>query len=342
MSKRPEPGDYVLHQERDAETNKVLSCLLKVSSVNEDFLKGIVEKEPHISPVHVEVPLSSIRLNFGAKPPEGTAFGFDLSRRYLGKKSHEAFGDIHFFTKPSKEQGEQLWEAMDKVSTRLGRYGLAGLLDLPVAFELHHPGSKYPGWFKRSKDPEVRPHQIGYRFLSSESNLRYVLLHELGHLLDMHVLRKHKEHWAKWIRLYMTSVEPLILSIADSKQLRKDLFQAAAEEKDLRKWLASLDVEERRKANLILAWIRKVHSITTDELDCLLGSEEEERIHELWPVEVISVKGTVPLVTEYATKNVSELFAEAFALHLVGKELPKSVGKLLEKSLLIAKAELKS
>lgn len=342
MSKQPKVGDYVLQQERNPDTNKVLSYLIKVTAVNDDeTVKGVLERNPHINPVHVEVPLASVKLNLGDKPPEGVAYGFNLAQRYRGKKQHDAFGDVHFFTKPSKEEGARLWSAMDKVTSRLSKAGLAGALNLPVVFEVHKPTFKYPGWFRRSKDPDVHPHQIGYCSLS-EANINYVLLHELGHLLDMHILRKHKEHWAKWIMLYCTSIEPLILSIADSKQLRKDLFQAASEEQSLRKWLSSLEVEERRKANLILAWIKKVHSISADELDCLLGSEEEERIHDLWPVEVISVKGTVPLVTEYATKNVSELFAEAFALHLIGKELPKSVGKLLEKSLLIAKAELKS
>lgn len=337
-----QPDDYVLHQERQGESSKLVSTVLKVISVKGEYVKGLIENMPHLNPVKVEVEASNIKLNFGQNPPKGVAFGVDFEARYLGAKHHDDFGDIHFFTKPSKEAGKALFEGMTKAAKRLDKAGLKGVLDLPVAFEVRKTSSKMIGWFKRSKDPDLLPHRIAYSpaVADDSAQLQQLLLHELGHLVDRHILSKHKEHWAKWIKLYSTSVEPISLSIQDSKQLRKDLFQAVSEEMTLRQWMSSLEVEERRKANLVVAWIRKVHSINSEELDCLLGSQEQERVHDLWPLDVLSVKGTVPLVTEYATKSVAELFAESFCLYLVGKELPKSVNKLIEKSISLAKSEL--
>ena len=333
-------GDYVLYQERN-EHNKVSSSLIKVTSVKNDTVKGIVERVPHLQPSIVSIPTDDVKVNFGSKLPEGVAFGVDLSAVYRGKKSHDTFGDVHFFTKVSKDQGERLWKAFDRVSSKLAKHRLDGLLSLPTAVEVHKPRGKYAGWFKRSNDPDTIPHRIAYTFQPNVSTIEYVVAHELGHLAEAHILRHHKEHWAKWIRLYNASISPVVLSVADQKQYKKDLLQVASEGLPLKKWLSSLDVEERRKANTILGWIRKVHSLSVEELDTLVGSEEEQEIHSVWPCEVITTKGVAPLVTEYATLNVKELWAESFALYLCGKELPKEVTKLLEKALSIIANELK-
>jgi hypothetical protein len=46
------------------------------------------------------------------------------------------------------------------------------------------------------------------------------------------------------------------------------------------------------------------------------------------------------VISEYATKNFRETIAESIAFHLTGTALPKSVVKLTERTLSLAKANL--
>jgi hypothetical protein len=64
-------------------------------------------------------------------------------------------------------------------------------------------------------------------------------------------------------------------------------------------------------------------------------------VEDLWPEKDVDKNELNPIVSEYACKNPEELFAEAFSFSLVGKKLPKSVGKLLDKTLSYAKDRIK-
>jgi hypothetical protein len=66
----------------------------------------------------------------------------------------------------------------------------------------------------------------------------------------------------------------------------------------------------------------------------------KDDIRGLWPLRNIPRKELAPIVSEYATKNHKELFAESFAYLLTGKKLPEPIVRLLEKSISHAKANV--
>jgi hypothetical protein len=58
-----------------------------------------------------------------------------------------------------------------------------------------------------------------------------------------------------------------------------------------------------------------------------------DHIEKLWPTDHLDISKLDPLVSEYALKNVEELWAESFALYANKTKLPQKVVTLLEHSL---------
>ena len=52
----------------------------------------------------------------------------------------------------------------------------------------------------------------------------------------------------------------------------------------------------------------------------------------LWP-KSISTSDYEAIISQYATKNYKELFAEAFSFYLTDRELPEVVNKLIKRTI---------
>lgn len=339
--RKPSKGDYLVVQVRreNEAPGPIKTVVIKTTRVNEDTVLGVIEKTCHLSNSTVEVSYGEIVCNMGSKPPHVKAFNTDFSELFVGTKDHPKFGDIHFFYNPKPETGKRVWRAYDAMATWLSKNGLGYMLELPIVYEVRSKKGKFAGEFRgpKNNDYAKTPARIWFnpehKSLQEDGPLTYVLAHELGHAVDMMLLIDHPKLKAEWLDMYVTTVEPLQVTEEDYKLVRKALLSS-----DTVKLAASLMESEECSLAFkgVMGYISKVRGISASDLNLILSKDKAEKLEalkELLPrVDIFVKKNPKPLVTGYATENVRELFAEAFAFYVQGKKLPKSVQALMERS----------
>lgn len=322
-------NDYIIVNDRI--NSKDDFYLAKVMALSGNEVIARVEDDCHIPNDNhtVTVVRKHIEINLGASPRPGFVYGCDLNKLYQGKKFHETFGQIHFFYKPEKDVGSNLFRALDKSYKILKARNLEFLVEDIVYEVLAFNKEKYAGYYTTSRKENVMPRVAIRPECMSSSDYTYVMLHELSHHLDFKFLTDKKLR-AYWIRLFNTSIKPVTTDEKVSIRLLNDLLDQEDKPSDFK---SSLSEEDSLAYKMILRTISTVNGISVHELDTLFEAEMFDDIRELWPSRTIYKKELDPVITEYATKNVRECLAEAVSFHLVGKKLPKQVVKLVEKTL---------
>lgn len=331
-------GTYALAVQRTAE-GKGRPFVFKVSGLHKGIVTGVLEKFSHIPSKKqlVEVSTKDIVLNLGDDPYPGKVHGIDVSELYRGRKTHDYFGPIYWFYKPEADLGNALIKAFDKTHKTLKHAGLDFLVspDTCIWEALPYHGEKYAGMYIHSKKPDLMPHRFQIRpEIMPATDWPYVIQHELGHHCHLQYVTSRKLN-AAWIRLYNTSIQVSSIKASKSQEFLDGLLgQAENHPSDYKSLLSE---EDTLLYKLVLKNIQTQHSLSPRELDLLFDAEYYDDIRNVWPTRGISKKDLAPIVTEYATKNYKELFAESFALLMTGKKLPKNVQALMEKSLSYAK-----
>ncbi|SBV38550.1 Phage protein [Phage NCTB] len=91
------------------------------------------------------------------------------------------------------------------------------------------------------------------------------------------------------------------------------------------KELRSENPDEHDAFKEVISYVKKIHHIDKEELEAL-ALTKPEKFKELWPT--VTDNSTFKAdITEYATKNVKEFFAESLSYFLSGHSLPKDVEK---------------
>lgn len=344
---RPKENDVLVIQDEKRD-KKHLVRLRGTADGDDSELYGVIEKDRHIKSTRITFKPEQVILNLGSSPQAGMVYGLDAGRIYLGRKAHDSFGELHFFMKPSKSQWAEFDKAMGYVTRKLEKNNLTCLLNNGTLHEFHHKKGKYAGVFHRSDDPNQLPHRIEY-YLDwatevTASSFAYVILHELGHYLHMVGLKEYPKLNRSWIRLYNQTIRPRQLELSVVRKYRKEL---AKQSEPPSLWAKSQeDDEAKADLKVIFRWIQQMRRLSLKELDLLWGEEGDGRdeVLALLPDSELHSKDIQPSVSEYATKNFKELFAEAFSYYLLKNELkqnlPKEVTTLLEKSIPVARNAL--
>ena len=325
--------------------------LFKVTGSSSDGkeVHGRLEKCPHIQELTVEAHRKDIILNLGKYPKPGKVYGFDLAQLYLGSKEHKAFGELHFFTNPEEKAVASLWSALDNVHDKLRKHGLSGLLELPCTFEVVPKHGKYAGVYMHSKNLDKVPSRlkisVGDDVLETASigNYTYIMAHELGHLAHFQCLADYPKLNAQWVELFSSTIAPSYVEAERCMEIGKTLL--ANTEMGLRGFQSEADEETRSDLKLILKWLKEMKGVTSKEVDLLLQADTKsatKAFKAIWPQIDILSKGLRPVITEYATVNYRETFAESFAFYLCNKKLPERVTELIEKSFSLARNHLKT
>lgn len=314
--------------------------LLKVSMVEGEEFLGVIAKNSHIPELKksVEYPLKSIVVDLGKKPAPGKVYNQDLNKLYVGKKGVEHFGEFYFFYKPSKETFGNLRKASRIVAKRLKKLGLYNVLSNNIYWEVEPAtGQKYAGMYKLTANKDYVLHQISIRpEVMAPTDYPYVLCHELGHLLHFNYLAQNTELEAKWIDAYNKSVKRLSVSKEDLQGILTILMEGEIRPSRLR---TELDEEQRQKYQLILKQIRGSHKLSPRDLDVLFTSGLRQTLNDIWPKAIPNYEPQ-PILTDYAMVNYKELIAESFAFYLTGKDIPKALRQLVERSISYIKTQL--
>lgn len=322
-------NDYVIFKSleaADSSANKYSFHLGKAKAPTEDGLKLLLEKDVHIEPKYVEITKKQVVLNLGQKPHGGVAYGCDIHTLYQKTLSLESGIDLHLFSTFDEKLEEQAGIGMNKALKRMKAHGLGFVASgLPLVFEVYKKNKAYAGLFRFGK----KNSRICLFNSTEHSEISdYIFLHELGHAVDAYLLTS-ADLRAKWVNLYIQSIKPCRMTLQEVRALYSRIKSAGS----LSDWKASFDEETKQQPNLVLRAIKQAHKVLPRDMDNLIRAGDFSAIKALWPSEDLRSTDLAPIVTEYATVNTKELFAEAFSHHLLDKKLPKNVTSLVEESI---------
>jgi hypothetical protein len=295
-----------------------------------------VEELCHVSALRIVNTLKTeeVILNIGPNPTSGKIYGVEVGTRFYGRKTHDTFGTINWFYRPSKQVTADLNVAFDKAFLILKKHKLEFLLDDIVWEILPYSNEMYCGMFLKSKN-ETRPNRIQIKpEIMPSSEYVYCIIHELMHHLHLSFVKSKKIN-ANWIKMFNTSIK----SVNITKKLSQELLDALMQQEDnVSTFKGQLSEDEALAYKDIIRTISRDHSITVKELDLLFEADLKDEIKSVWPMRDISRKELAPIVSLYATTKTVELVAEACSFYLVSRKLPKPIVDLVEKTISYAKA----
>lgn len=325
--------DYVVAQMKDSKP-----FLAQIKEINSDGFVVIPDTLRYRDLRTVEITKRDILVRLGKEPKPGKVYGVDVSNVYRKSILHDVWGSIHFFVKPTKEQMKMLKLALDFTAKKLDKEGLLNYTDR-FQTEIRAKKGKYAGMYQHSKEdgkslvwyaPECAPDQKA---------MNGIIFHEYGHVLRFHGLTRVKPR-ARWQRLFQQSVAPVIVS----KKWLADLLAAIKAEGESERSLGSIikevqgdDDEAAAYVKALSRWMRQIHHAGPRDLEVLWQARDLATLESLWPSSSIDTSKLKPIISEYATKNVEECWAESFMFRMLGAKLPSHVDSLLDKSLTIIK-----
>lgn len=321
-------NDYLVVKTEDDKSTRYSLCQA-LKPLTEDVLLVKLQQGIHYMMRTAEISKENIVVNLGQDPKKGFVYGCDLENLYRKTNSDTGI-DLHFFVKTDAATEKKAVEGMVKAQKILSKQKLDKVLEYPVIYEIWQKKSKWAGSFTPGKDNSKIRLFVKYGQVDFSD---YIFLHEMAHAMDYYDLRDD-ELQAKWTRLYISSIKPSKIALAEARSMYKTLKTSDS----LSSWKATFDEDTKPKVNLIVKHIKQSHGIGAPELNALLKVQDFESIKSLWPNEDILSSELAPVITEYATKNLKECIAEGISLYLYGTKLPKSVTSLVEQTLALVRA----
>lgn len=328
---------YIIGKIRTEEGHSLF--LGKITQVSKGIAEGYIEKHSHLKKTRAlfEVPERDIVLRLGDMPTPGKVYGFDVTNLYTNKViHHDFFGPVHFFYRIKKETGKKLMAAFDEAARRLTKIGFEPMVNSVWVVQHPETSGKYAGYYTHSRKPEKLPHELAIKpEMYEEKDMVYIIVHEFGHYAHANFLTQPKVN-AAWIRLFNTSIKVQTIRKEESISLLETLTDGEERPSDFK---SGLEEEQRNAWNWIMRTISQDHAVSIKELDTLFEAGEKDEIKKLWPQRTLHKKDLQPVISEYATKNFKECWAEAFSFYVTKKKLPQSVTALVEKSIRMAKTQ---
>lgn len=338
-------GDYIILNTAEDGSSKPKMTLGKVRSDNNlSTIVALLQKNVHIKREVVDVPKEKVILNLGADPYPGSYLGLSVVDRYRGVVTTD-IGEFHMFTKLNEKEKELLVAGASEVRGLLDSLKLDFVLKDNLVLEIGDVGSYLGMYYHESKKapyPRIRVCRKGLDKTNTGFSVAYVLAHELGHALDYGWVSKGEKPRAAWVSMFKKSTEAKEFTAKElARVLNTIKHNDFGENKTVRELAGLLDADDVPMLKAAVKWIKQNRQVDIKDLNALVSSADVESFTELWPRHSISVKDLNPILTEYATKNSRELFAETFAAYLTGMKLPPELAALVEKSIRFARNQNK-
>lgn len=311
--------------------------LAQVKEIADKSMIVILDHQRYQEERTIEITKRDILVRLGENPKPGKVYGVDVANVYRKSINHEFWGPIHFFVKPADEVLKRLKIGLDFTANKLDKMGYR---EYTTRFqtEIRAKKGKYAGMYLHRPDNKSL---IWYapEMAEDQKTMNYIVFHEFGHVLRFNGLNRVKAR-AKWQKLFQQSIAPIVVSRKWLDGLHAHVKDSADAEASLGSIIKDYQKDEEETAAYLKAlsrWFKQVHHISPRDLQVLWEAGDLETIDSLWPTNSIDTSKLSPLITEYATKNVEETFAESFAFYMMDMKLPAHVERLLEKSLTIVK-----
>lgn len=331
-----EAKDFVIVQEPQKR-----AALLQVTSVDTKTFSGILEQDRRKAYREIELSRKHVVVNLGPKPVPGNVYNIDVSNIYQKTISHEWWGSLHFYTRLEPAIMKTLRGSLDKTADRLTKLGFSAFADL-FEVEIRAKKGKYAGMYQH------RPGQSLLWFApewaqGSPAVMDEVLYHEFGHAVRFNGLSEATKIRQKWLRLYQQSIRPVTIPEKAFRSMLSHLKGQRDSDDEISfgealKAFAAQSPKAEKTVDVLKTWLRQVPHLSTKELSLAWVAEDYDYLESVWPKASVDSSELSPVISEYATKNVEETFAECFAQYCLKKKLPEAYHSLMEKSLSIAKA----
>ena len=314
--------DYIIFH--DDNIDKKHNLLGKVEKVNPLLVK--LQPDLFGNQPTVETSRKNILCVVGPKPTSGHVYGVDLSNIYRTSVPMDKFGILHYYWAPEKSVRKALKSAFAIAAKKLESAKLYTIFDEQVNYSIRSMRSA--GMYYIGNDEKKIPHRIELDpSRTTIEDLPHCILHEIGHFY----FNKLDDDWQfKWVNLYATYVQMDRFTSRDMKALRDNFVHSGLSFVEFRK---ELDEPEQTYFKLVQKHLQKCFKLNPKQLQ-LLYEENQEVVISKFPTSTLKVNYET-LVSEYATKNYHELFAESFAFYLLGMKLPKDVNRLIEKTIAV-------
>lgn len=291
----------------------------EVVSVHED--KVYIEVDGEKMPFKLE----EVVANMGANPKVGSVYGRRVEP-LLHSMEHPTWGTIEFYRHLSEVEKKCLKKSLKHQEQIMRDLGIHGIVFPLTLLKIQEAKGKYAGMYKqRGQDREIHFYPPS---LSSESEITDLGCHELGHGFWCNGVSEDNK--AQWSLLYESYVTKHEVSADVVQHVLSNMLVA----EDLPSFHVDLEADEQKAYDAIIGKILAstlmsmedlylVHSCRPDDLKFLVPPIEE--------VVVVGEKETFP-VGDYGSRNTVEMFAESFRLYATGKQLPKKIYKLMQKT----------
>jgi hypothetical protein len=286
------------------------------------------------APVTFEYDGNTLIANLGKDPIPGKCFGVDIQPHYGTIDS--PMGPMHMFRKLTEEEKEAIRIAQKKVVKKLEGLELGKLFPF-TSLEVHNPRGRWAGSYQVSfKSGEaVDKVKIMAKILDDQIYNQYVFAHECGHgVWYRYVPERIRSLWLEQYNA-MTAVTK-----AKKSELADQYQSLVASGLSIRDFQRDLEGDELAMFKEALAYLKKVHKMTPEDVNVLLN-QNSTVLAEIWPTSasISNADSLAALHGPYAATSVQEMFAEIFAAHLKGDHVGKTLTKLLEKTLKVARSE---
>lgn len=281
-------------------------------------------------PVSIEYDANTLIANLGSDPAPGKAYGVDVQPHYGDYAS--PIGRVHLYRKLEDSEKKAVEISIKKIVKKIEGIGFEKVF--PISrIEIHNAKGKWAGEYRISnKSGEIFDViKLHPKLLEDQVYNVYIWAHEVGHAIWYRYVPEKLR--AEWLELYNESTK---VSKAKKSQMEELCTALVASQESVREFQRNIEGEELAMFKEALAYMKKIHKMSPEDVNILLNNNAKV-LAQIWPTSA-SISSTESLVSEYATVSVQELWAETFAWSLTGKVLPKTVQKMLDRTLKAAKA----
>lgn len=282
-------------------------------------------------PVTVEYDADTLIANLGKDPAPGKAYGVDIQPHYGDFQSD--IGNVHLYRKLDDDEKKALTVSIKKIVKKVEEQGLAKVFPIKRVEILNQKG-RWAGEYKISnKTGEVEDViRLFPKILSDQIYNQYIWAHELGHAVWFRYVPDRLR--SEWLEMYNESTK---VSKAKKSQMEDLCTALVSSQQSVREFQRDIEEEELAMFKEALSYLKKIHKMSPEDVNILLNQNSKVLV-AIWPT-TASISNNESLCGDYAKVSVHELFAEAYAFYTTGKQVPKSIQKLLEKTLKATKAE---
>lgn len=303
-------------------------CLAHSPKRNTAYIEDTLNLD---TPVTVEYDADTLIANLGKDPVPGKAYGVDIQPHYGDFQSD--IGNVHLYRRLEDDEKKAVTVSIKKIVKKVEEQGLGKVFPIKRV-EILNPKGRWAGEYKISnKTGEVEDViRLFPKILSDQIYNQYIWAHELGHAIWFRYVPERLR--SEWLEMYNESTK---VSKAKKSQMEDLCTALVSSQQSVREFMRDIEDEELALFKEALIYLKKIHKMSPEDVNILLN-QNSKVLANIWPT-TASISNNENLVSEYAQTSVHELFAEAYAFFTTGKILPKTIQKLLDKTLKAAKAE---